>query len=182
MLSCATDRLIGNPYAQPPLPSDWEVHPTYPRRVVPYFLAPLWDVDVAARRADAEQRRARTKQDAHVAEQGAMGQVTKDLRQSLKRARAARGLLQELEEEVRKFAAGWEKKQAERRRAGLHDADSDEEELVFVGRNGAMHDLPPSPKAGRHPEDWEEEDWEEGVLREKLVYGGLEGDRHARFG
>ena len=153
------------------------MHPTYPRRVVPYFLAPLWDVDVAARRAE-EQRQARAKHDARVAAQGGpAGQVTKDLRQTLKRAKAARGLLQELEEEVRKFVAGWEKKQEERRRAGLHDADSDEEEIVFVGRNAAMHDLPPSPKAGRHPPDLEDD-----VKREKLVYGGLEGDRHARFG
>ena len=170
----STDRLIGNPHVQPPLPSDWEVQPTHPRHAVPYFLAPLWDASVATRR-DAEQRRVDAKYRVRVAAQGPKGHVPKDLRQTMKRAKGARTLLQELEEEVRRFVADWERKQEDRRDKGLHDADSDEDEIVFVGRNGAMHDLPPSPKANRAPTL-------EDLKREMLVYGGLEADRQARFG
>ncbi|POR35576.1 Uncharacterized protein TPAR_04197, partial [Tolypocladium paradoxum] len=38
-LLTATDRLIGVPNVQPPLPTDWEVHPTHPIHRVPYQLA-----------------------------------------------------------------------------------------------------------------------------------------------
>lgn len=38
---CVADRLLGNPYAQSPLRSDWEERPTYPVHSVPCYLAPL---------------------------------------------------------------------------------------------------------------------------------------------
>jgi R3H-associated N-terminal domain len=48
---------MNNPWAQPPLPSDWHVMPTHPVRVVPYFLAPLWEERLAARREEERERR-----------------------------------------------------------------------------------------------------------------------------
>ena len=144
---------------------------------MPYFLAPLWDANKAAR-AEAEEKRrnARNKKQGEV-EADAAGQIPKELREKLKRAKAAKGLLQDLEEEVRKFVAGWEKKQKRLVDEGLHDADSDEEEIVFVGRNGQMHDMPPSPTAKRHAAEVEED-----IKREKLVFDSLADDHGASFG
>ncbi|KAK5141245.1 hypothetical protein LTR32_006143, partial [Rachicladosporium monterosium] len=131
------DRLLSNPHAQPPLPSDWEVQPTYPRRKVPYFLAPLWDAEFAARAAGERGR-----------EMGELGQVgvgreaaeVRELRARLKKARGARGLLQDLEEGVRGFIEEWEAKERELESEGVIEADSEDEEIVFVGRSGAMSD------------------------------------------
>lgn len=103
------------------------------------------------------------------------GSVPKELREKLKRAKAARGLLQDLEEEVRKFVKKWEEKEKKLQGEGLHDVDSDEEEIVFVGRNGQMHDMPESPKSKREAE-------EEDVKRDKLVFHSLEDDHGASFG
>ena len=173
-----TDRLLNNPWAQPPLPSDWEVHPTYPRHTVPYFLAPLWDADMAARNASSRKKgRASTKT---APQENPASQVPKELREKLKRAKAAKGLLQDLEQEVRKFVESWDKKQKKLHQEGLQDIDSeDEEEIVFVGRNGQMHDMPPSPQSkSKHCSVVEDED----VKREKLVFDSLANDHGASFG
>ena len=168
------DRLLNNPWAQPPLPTDWEVHPTYPRyQEVPYFLAPLWDAREAARR-DEEQKHRNRKAKGVKEEVVKVGHVPKELREKLKRAKAAKGLLMDLEEEVRKFVESWEKKQEDMRDEGLHDVDSDEDEIVFVGRHGQMHDLPPSPKAGRKEREL--------LRKEKLVFDSLADDNAAGFG
>ena len=97
--------------------------------------------------------------------------VPKEIRAKLKRARAAKGLLRDLEEEVRVFLQMWSQKEEKLREVGLHDADSEEEEIVFVGRNGAMHDSP-----GRKEKDLDN------VHKEKKVFEGLENDRGASFG
>lgn len=81
--------------------------------------------------------------------------VAKDLREKLKRARAARGLLQDLEEEIRSFVESWAfeaKANPPRRQRGASNPqhqeddglvlvdkaedspDSEDEEIVFVGR------------------------------------------------
>ncbi|SLM40774.1 thymidylate synthase [Lasallia pustulata] len=164
------DRLLNNPWAQPPLPSDWEVHPTYPKHAVPYYLAPLWDADMAARSA-AQKKRA----DKDTQPEKAPGNVPKELREKLKRAKAAKGLLQDLEEEVRKFVKRWEEKERTLEGVGLRNIDSDEEEIVFVGRNGQMHDMLESPKFKMETE-------EEEVKRDKLVFHSLEDDHGASFG
>lgn len=165
------DRLLNNPWAQPPLASDWEVHPTHPKHVVPYFLAPLWDANMAARR-EAEQKKRTALQVSP--EEEAARRVAKDVRDKLKKAKAARGLLQDLEEEVRKFVTSWKQKERELAREGLHDVDSDEDEIVFVGKNGRMHDMP-SPKSKNAKE-------EEEVKKEKLVFDSLADDHGAGFG
>ncbi|KAK5133813.1 hypothetical protein LTR08_007243 [Meristemomyces frigidus] len=164
------DHLLNNPHAQPPLPSDWEVHPTYPRHTVPYFLAPLWDAEYArstrkrAERADAAKAPV-SKEEADVRK------VTQELKAKLKKARGAKGLLQDLEQEVRGFVAQWEEKQRQLEHEGLIDASSDEDdEIVFVGRNGAMSD------------ERRKEKQEETLAKDKLIFQSLVDDHGAAFG
>ena len=94
-------------------------------------------------------------------------------------------MLQELEEQVRGFVLSWEQKQKGREEEGLGDADSEEDEIVFVGREGKlMHDMPPSPTTKRawHGErvaDAEEADTD--VAREKLVFEAMADDHGASF-
>ena len=79
------DRLLHVPNAQPPLPSDWEVHPTYPVHTVPYYLAPLWDAGVRHRAEEiAEEKKRLTSKRSGVEEQ--KGRVPQELRQKLKKS------------------------------------------------------------------------------------------------
>ncbi|KAI9795007.1 MAG: hypothetical protein M1816_000027 [Peltula sp. TS41687] len=138
------DHLLSNPWAQPPLPSDWEVRPTYPRHAtVPYYLAPLWDEKQRVAAAVKEQQQRNTRGPGN-----APAKVPRDLRQTFKRAKGARGLLQELELEIRKFVDEWQKRGSGAGRSQKHEnaemeIDSEDEEIVFVGRNGLMSDRPP---------------------------------------
>ncbi|KAL8754246.1 MAG: hypothetical protein Q9199_004490 [Rusavskia elegans] len=168
------DRLLSNPWAQPPLPSDWEVQPTYRKHSVPYYLAPLWDAQVAAREtAEATKRKNQSKGSAAT---GGDGKVPKELREKLKKTKAAKGLLQDLEEQVRNFVKQWEAKNQKAPPVPKMDLDSDEEEIVFVGRNGQMHDVPQSPHAVM--DDFDEDD----IKRDKLVFDSLADDHGASFG
>lgn len=106
---------------------------------MPYYLAPLWDVHHAhLDRNSSKQAKDGSKDARH--------RVPKDLRMKLKHARAARGMLQDLEEEVRRFIQQWSETQTLIQKEGLADAplsdDDSEDEVVFVGRNGQMHDSP----------------------------------------
>lgn len=106
--------------------------------------------------------------------------IPKEVRARLKRAKAAKGLLQDLEESVRAFVQRWNEREARMRQEGLHDvplaSDSEEdEEIVFVGRNGAMHDSP-----GRKQRQ-KEEGWDETISSEKMVFEGLDNDKGAAF-
>ncbi|KAL8720278.1 MAG: hypothetical protein Q9225_002846 [Loekoesia sp. 1 TL-2023] len=168
------DRLLNNPWAQPPLPSDWEVHPTYPKHAVPYYLAPLWDTTVAAR-GTAEARKRETQKNRSQATEGT-GKVPKELREKLKKTKAAKGLLQDLEEQVRSFVKEWEEKKQKPPPAPKPELDSEDEEIVFIGRNGQMHDVPQSPHAAR--DDFDEDD----IRRDKLVFDSLADDHGASFG
>ncbi|OCL02835.1 hypothetical protein AOQ84DRAFT_348538 [Glonium stellatum] len=161
------DRLLSNPYAQPPLPSDWEVRPTYPVHAVPYYLAPLWDAGLAGRSAQKKEQRKAERKGAGADD--AAGKVPRELREKLKRSRGAKGLLQALEEEVRRFVEKWEEKEAKLEQEGLIDPDSEDDEIVFVGRNGQMNDM-------RSPRDSEE------IKREKLVFHSPVDDHGASFG
>ncbi|GAB7351240.1 hypothetical protein MBLNU459_g1667t1 [Dothideomycetes sp. NU459] len=166
------DRLLNNPYAQPPLPSDWEVRPTYPVHSVPYFLAPLWDAELKAKAArHTSTPKKPTDPRAHgSAEEQAASRIPAELRAKLKKSRGAKGLLQDLEEEVRGFVEAWEAKEREMEKEGLIDGDSEDEEIVFVGRNGAMSDE-------RRREREQEE-----LRRDKMVYQSLVDDHGAAFG
>jgi hypothetical protein len=96
------------------------------------------------------------------------GRVPEELRQKLKRSKGAKSLLQDLEEEVRRFVEEWEGKQR-----GLEvsraEIDSEDEEIVFVGRNGTMSDE-------------QRKTVEEELEREKLVFDSLADDHGASFG
>lgn len=164
------DHLLNNPHAQPPLPSDWEIHPTYPRHSVPYFLAPLWDAEYARSTQERKKRADAAKAPASK-EEAAVKKVTQDLKAKLKKSRGAKGLLQDLELEVRGFVAQWEEKQRQLECEGLIDASSDEdEEIVFVGRNGVMSD------------ERRKERQEETLAKDKLIFQGLVDDHGAAFG
>lgn len=137
------DRLLNNPHAEPPLPRDWEVHPTHRVKNVPYYLAPLWDAGL--KRQSAERKTAAIAEKAAtrtVAKKPTSpGVVPKELREKLKRSRGAKGLLMDLESEVRKFVTEWEEKERKAEAEGIPaDADSEDDEIVFVGRNGRMND------------------------------------------
>ncbi|MCJ1387328.1 hypothetical protein MMC18_000170 [Xylographa bjoerkii] len=166
------DRLLSNPHAVPPLPSDFSPHPTHPHRSVPYFLAPLWDASRAQPLATKP-----------IIPYDPKAHIPTTIRATLKRAKAAKGLLQDLEESVRHFVACWERKQAVLKEKGLQDVgdDSEDEEIVFVGRGGAMLDVPDSPGKGRKGRE-EEDELEEEVRREKLVFESAAEDRGASFG
>lgn len=164
-----SDRLLGNPFAQPPLPHDWEVRPTYPVQTVPYYLAPLWDSGYAKQSAAREERAQKAKKSVTDGNDN-VGKVPKELREKLKRSRAAKGLLQDMETEVRNFVESWDKMHKNLESDGMMLPDSDDdEEVVFVGRNGQMHDMP-SPRCSEELE------------REKLVFDSFEEDHGASFG
>lgn len=149
------------------------MHPTYPKHSVPYYLAPLWDANQAARQT-AEKRREATKQHVRTKDEG-RGKVPKELREKLKKAKAAKGLLQALEEHVRKFVKDWEEKAMAAEKELPPEIDSEDEEIVFVGRNGQMHDMPPSPKLSKHPDETD-------IKSDRLVFDSLADDRGANFG
>lgn len=101
---------------------------------MPYYLAPLWDATVAAR-GTAEAKKRETQKNRSQATQ-ATGKVPKELREKLKKTKAARGLLQDLEEQVRSFVKEWEEKKGKPPPAPRPELDSEDEEIVFIGRNG----------------------------------------------
>jgi uncharacterized protein with R3H domain len=145
------DRLVHVPNVQPPLPSDYAPHPTHPINHIPYHLAAFWDREpttsgpsLRQRQADnlaAQQARRKKLQVAAGAATGfGPGLVPRDLREHARRSPAVRNWVRHLEEPVRDFA----RERAEdgaRRRAAAADADTDvegldseDEEIVFVGR------------------------------------------------
>jgi len=140
---------------------------------MPYYLAPLWDVHYSKM---ADHANKHTVVDKH--------RVPKELRTKLKHARAARGMLQDLEDEIRLFIRMWNEKQLFLRSEGLQDApessEESEDEIVFVSRNGQMHDSPERKQklqklrgemSLHHEKDGE-----------KMVFESLVDDRSASFG
>ena len=165
------DRLLDNPWAQPPLPIDWEVHPTHPKRTVPYFLAPLWDVNG---RVSGPEKQSKAKGQNTRSEDSAQ-RAAKEIRQKLKRAKASKGLLQDLEKVVLSFVEDCEKKEPLLKDEVLQDIDSEDDEIVFVGRTGQMLDLPPPLKAKQGTPLGE-------ISKEKLVFDSPATDHGASFG
>ncbi|TVY50200.1 hypothetical protein LCER1_G006962 [Lachnellula cervina] len=167
------DRLLHVPNAQPPLPSDWEVRPTWTVHHVPYYLAPLWDL-----RAEERSRSSASKKPTSTSSE--FGRVPQELKAKLKKSKGARTLLQELELEVRKFVREYESGMkgerwdeqtgdTETETETETEVDSEDEEIVFIGRNGRMSD--------------EARARVERVLeREKKVWEGDVNDRGAGFG
>ncbi|KAF9872423.1 uv-damaged dna-binding protein [Colletotrichum karsti] len=127
------DRLIGVPNVQPPLPSDWEVHPTYPVQVVPYDIAKFWDTGLRQHIEDKTsklqaQRKKQQRKNGSATGLG-IGEVPRDLRDQAKRTPAVKGWVRVLEEPVRNFLK-------ERSEESDAEGDSEDEEIVFVGRKG----------------------------------------------
>ena len=168
----SADHLLHVPNVQPPLPSDWEVHPTHPVHTVPYYLAPLWDAGVRNRVEEvAAAKKARIARKAGLDINGEeKGRIPVELRQKLKRSKGAKSLLQDLEEEVRQFVREWDRKKEKlARKSEEWELDSEDEEIVFVGRNGTMSD--------------EQRMTVEAELeREKLIFDSLADDHGASFG
>lgn len=138
------DRLLNNPYVEPPQPRDWEIRPTHPVHHVPYYLAPLWDAGLSRQHTERKAAVAAAKAGPKTTAKKPTtpGVVPKELREKLKRSRGAKGLLMDLEGEVRRFVAEWEEKERRAEMDGLPaDPDSSDDEIVFVGRNGKMSDL-----------------------------------------
>ncbi|KAJ5929619.1 hypothetical protein N7454_006569 [Penicillium verhagenii] len=171
------DRLLHNPWAEPPAPSDWAIAPTYTRHdPMPYYLAPLWEVHYA-RMADHHSARKHAAKTANVKHR-----VPKELRSKLKHARAARGMLQDLEDDIRHFIQKWNEKQLYLQNEGLQDApeEDSEDEIVFVGRNGQMHDSPERKlKLEQMCQELSLHHERDG---EKMVFESLVDDRGASFG
>lgn len=167
------DRLLHNPWAQAPLPSDWEVHPTYPRHTVPYYLAPLWDANLPQRQEAEKKRHEAVKKHAE-GQSEALKKVPKELRQKLKKAKAAKGLLQVLEEEVRKFIKTWEEKTRKEQQMAP-EVDSEDEEIVFISRNGQMQEIPQSPEASYYFVEHE-------LDKDRLIFDSMADDHGASFG
>lgn len=139
---------------------------------MPYYLAPLWDARYAQESAKRKEKsHAKIKKQREAA--GTAAPVPKDLKEKLKRAKGAKSLLQDLESEVRSFVASWEAREGDRKNALNESAlmdDSEDEEIVFVGREGNMHDRPSS----RDSDDFLEP--------EKLIFDAPEDDHGASFG
>lgn len=166
------DRLLNNPHAEPPTARDWEVRPTHPVHHVPYYLAPLWDAGLARQNAErkAAAAKAAAKSRTVTNKPTDPGIVPKELREKLKRSRGAKGLLMDLESEVRKFVESWEEKERRAEAEGLPaDPDSEDDEIVFVGRNGQMNDL----RSLRTSTE---------AKRELMLFETPEGDRGGSFG
>jgi hypothetical protein len=122
------------PNVQPPLPSDWEVHPTHPVHHVQYHLAQFWDLGMAQRAEERRRQNARKVQPAASARAStAPGRVPRELRDTAKRSPAVRGWVKVLEEPVRKFLTDGEREKREEKEV----SDSEDDEIVFVGRGGA---------------------------------------------
>ncbi|KAF1824409.1 uncharacterized protein K489DRAFT_316914 [Dissoconium aciculare CBS 342.82] len=171
------DHLVGNPWAnEPPLPIDWAVRPTHPVHRVPYAIAPLWDAGYATAAAErarqAQKARARNADGSAANLTREAARVAQELRAKLKKARGAKGLLQDLEEAVRSFVREWEDKQRQLEDEGAiaeSSDDDDEEEIVFVGRSGASHDA-----VDRHADA--------ALAKDKLIFESLVDDHGAAFG
>ncbi|KAL8693031.1 MAG: hypothetical protein Q9218_002047 [Villophora microphyllina] len=127
----------------------------------------------AKKGADAKKHEAQKK---HAQVAAGNTKVPRELREKLKKTKAAKGLLQDLEEQVRSFVKQWEDKNKKPAPAPKPELDSDDEEIVFIGRNGQMHDVPQSPHAAR--DDFDEDD----IKRDKLVFDSLADDHGASFG
>lgn len=120
----------------------------------------------AAEKVEREAARKQVK-----AEDGIAGKIPRELREKLKRAKAAKGLLKDLEEQIRVFVKNWEDQSKD---GDEHELDSEDEEIVFVGRNGQMNDIPSSPKIGLEESDAERE--------QRLIFNSLADDQGASFG
>jgi hypothetical protein len=106
------------------------------------------------------------------------GIVPREVREKIKRARGTKGLLTDLETEIRGFASRWVEREREAEEDGLPaDLDSSDDEIVFVGRNGVMKDMDRDRHMGRR-----EGKGESDVGREMMLFETAEADQGGKFG
>lgn len=132
---------------------------------MPYSIASFWDKEMAARSAA---RNTKGTKPAVSKEEEAATEALKELRERMKKKRAARNMLEAIEKEVRKFVEKWEDKVRKDEQDGvIEDPDSEDEQIVFVGRNGQMSDMRAA---------------DEELRKDLMVFDSLVGDRSAAFG
>ncbi|KAF2673449.1 hypothetical protein BT63DRAFT_421599 [Microthyrium microscopicum] len=156
------DHLLGNPHVQPPLPTDWEVRPTYPVRTVPYYLATLWDAKRAEEERVAATRKNKPTKRKELSQPEGLGRVPKGLKDTMKRHRAAKTLLQELENEIREFVVAMHEGGQVPDDAGI-EVDADDDDFVLVDEKTL------SPIMSHFP------------TYEKLIFESPETDQSATF-
>ncbi|KAH0402079.1 hypothetical protein KCU89_g3510, partial [Aureobasidium melanogenum] len=93
----------------------------------------------------------------------------------------AKNMLQDLEDEVRSFVQQWSAKERQLAEDGLVDADSEDEEIVFVGRNGAMSDDRKRSKSVVS-DDSSTSISSDDLAKERMILESLADDRSAAFG
>ncbi|PHH69205.1 hypothetical protein CDD82_7921 [Ophiocordyceps australis] len=140
------DRLIGVPNVQPPLPSDWQVHPTHQVHHIPYAMAESWDQGLAQciqeKTSALKAARKRQQLKAGSATGIDVGEVPRDLRDMSKRSPVIRHWLRTLEEPLRQYlTAARLGRQGHQEPTNEPDLDSDEEEIIFRGRSRAIQQL-----------------------------------------
>lgn len=148
---------------------DWEHRPTHPVVHVPYQLASAWDLHVRARvesktaaAARRKQTQTRTMGDEHVT-----GRVPRELFVRAKKVPAVKTWVRSLEEPVRRYLV---EREVAKPAAELHDesesSGTEDEEIVFVGRNGSMRDG--WKKARREPKGPADTTAQEGMIFDVL--------------
>jgi hypothetical protein len=192
---------------------------------VPYYLAPLWDAAEFQRAVESQlhghgRKGSRTLfRRKHETGYGGMSpmeiaaiNVPKEIKGKLKWKRGgwARGLLGDIEGDVRTWVGGWNEREMERLRkleqgdnyheesgkgmsgsTMLSDTET-EDEIVFVGRTASTTSLPlrtkskvdlreEKEKKSEKKEKVAQQDREETVSESKLVYEGPEDDKSASF-
>ncbi|KAK6828195.1 hypothetical protein PG995_009891 [Apiospora arundinis] len=162
------DRLMHVPNAQPPQPFDWEPRPTHPVHHVPYQIAAAWDLrlraDVEAKKAAAALRK--QQQTKTLGDDAVAGRVPRELFLRAKKTPAVKTWVRSLEEPVRKFLVD---RRVAHEEAAIEDSSdsTEDEEIVFVGRNGTMRD---GWKKARR------EDKKQGATEEGMVFDALGDD------
>lgn len=201
------DRLVHVPGAQPPEPIDFQVGPTHVvHDYVPYHVAQLWDrglrdqIEEDRARAAALKRKRQQQIDAGLLSAGAescavaVGRVPRELRATAKKTPALKGWVRTLEEPVRQFlveedariradAAEKERKRLEKEKEaraaseGESGLDSEDEEIVFIGRRQATPQKSSGPgwkKAHRETRD-------KGAIDSGVVFDSLGDDESSAF-
>lgn len=127
------------PNAQPPQPFDWEPRPTHPVHHVPYQVAAAWELRV---RADVDAKKAaaarhKQQQTQTLGDDAVTGRVPRELFLRAKKTPAVRTWVRTLEEPVRQYLID---RRAAREAEAEESDDTEDEEIVFVGRNGSTRD------------------------------------------
>lgn len=123
------------PNSQPPLPSDWEVHPTNPvHNNMPYYLAYLWERRFQ-RQLEEEEDENQSKSKLSCPH----GKASRDLKLALKKAKGAKPILKDIEHEIRAFIQNASDKDlvinSTSSSQSVEVIDSEDEDIIFISRD-----------------------------------------------